>query len=68
MKNHNLASPRLLPVKDFAAQSGFSIWTIRQWAYSGRIASVKFGRGRLMVPSTELDRIIAENLRPAVQQ
>jgi hypothetical protein len=70
MSNSTLthASPRLLPVKGFAAQSGFSLWTIRQWAYSGRIASVKLGKGRLMIPASELDRLISENLRPALQE
>ena len=41
------------------------MWTVRGWAYSGRIASIKLG-ARLMIPTTELDRLIKENLRPAI--
>lgn len=59
------SSQRLLSIKDFAASVGISVWTVRGWAYSGRLASVKLG-ARLMIPTTELDRLIEENLRPAI--
>jgi hypothetical protein len=59
------SSQRLQSIKDFAANIGISVWTVRGWAYSGRIASVKLG-ARLMIPTTELDRLIEENLRPAI--
>jgi hypothetical protein len=59
------SSQRLLSIKDFAASIGISVWTVRGWAYRGRIASVKLG-ARLMIPTTELDRLIEENLRPAI--
>jgi len=65
MKTLTKPTPRLLTVKNFAIEAGLSIWTIRQWAYNGRISSAKLG-ARLMIPATELDRLIAENLRPAV--
>jgi hypothetical protein len=38
----------------------------RLWAYRGKVASAKLG-SRLMIPTSELDRIIAENLRPALE-
>jgi hypothetical protein len=50
-------SQRLLSVKDFVAQLGVSLWTVRGWAYKGRVASVKLG-ARMMIPTTELDRLI----------
>ena len=56
---------RLLSVKDFGALLGVSLWTVRAWAYKGRVASVKLG-ARMMIPATELDRLIAENTRPAL--
>jgi excisionase family DNA binding protein len=59
------SSQRLLSIKDFAASLGISVWTVRGWAYRGRIASVKLG-ARMMIPTTELDRVINENLRPAI--
>ena len=59
------SSQRLLSIKDFAASFGISVWTVRGWAYRGRIASVKLG-ARMMIPTTELDRLIEENLRPAI--
>jgi excisionase family DNA binding protein len=61
------SSQRLLSIKDFAASIGISVWTVRGWAYRGRIASVKLG-ARMMIPTTELDRLIEENLRPAIGQ
>jgi hypothetical protein len=45
---------------------GLSVWTIRQWAYRGKVASAKLG-SRLIIPTSDLDRIIAENLRPALE-
>lgn len=42
------------------------VWTIRQWAYRGKVAPAKL-RSRLIIPTSELDRIIAENLRPALE-
>jgi hypothetical protein len=59
------SSQRLQSIKDFAASLGISVWTVRGWAYSGRIASIKLG-ARLMIPTTELDRLIKENLRPVI--
>ncbi len=56
----------LLTVQQAADRLALSVWTLRSWAYSGRIATVKIGgRGRLLVPRTELDRLIRENLRPS---
>ena len=48
--------------------AGVSLWTIRKWAYEGRIASVKHGgaKSRLLIPLDELHRVIAESTRPAV--
>jgi excisionase family DNA binding protein len=56
---------RLISVKDFGALLGVSLWTVRGWAYKGRVASVKLG-ARMMIPTTELDRLIEENLRPRI--
>lgn len=54
----------LLTIQGFARTMGISVWTARQYAYTGKIASVKIGR-RLQVPASEVDRLIAQNLRPA---
>jgi hypothetical protein len=56
---------RLLPVGEFSRQLGISIWTGRKMCYSGVVASNKIGR-KLLIPSTEVDRLIGETLRPAV--
>ena len=37
------SSQKLQSIKDFAASIGISVWTVRGWAYSGRIASIKLG-------------------------
>jgi predicted site-specific integrase-resolvase len=67
MNQTTKTKPRLLAVKDFAELAGLSVWTVRQWAYTGRVASVKLGT-RLMIPTGEIDRLIEENLRPQVEQ
>ena len=64
LKSPVFPNQRLLSVKDFAALLELSFWTVRGWAYKGRVASVKLG-ARMMIPVTELDRLMNENLRPA---
>jgi excisionase family DNA binding protein len=54
---------QLLGVAEAEQLTGVSRWTWRAWAYSGKIASVKLGR-RLLLPSAEVQRIIAEGTRP----
>jgi hypothetical protein len=61
------SSQRLLSIKDFGALLGVSLRTVRGWDYKGRVASVKLG-ARMMIPVTELDRLISENLRPALSR
>jgi excisionase family DNA binding protein len=50
-------------VKDASHYTGLSIWTLRKWAYAGKISSIKLST-RLLFDKTELDRILAENTRP----
>lgn len=47
--------------------TGLSRWTWRSWAYSGKIASHKMG-ARLLIPISELNRVIAEGYRPRVEE
>jgi len=47
------------------ARTGISRWTWRRMAYAGRIASSKVGK-RLLIPVSEIDRILAEGYRPAL--
>lgn len=56
---------RLLSVKDWARIMGISVWTARQWAYTGKIASHKLGT-KLSIPVSELDRVCADTARPAL--
>ncbi len=46
-------------------ETGLSPWTWRRWAYEGKVASIKVGR-RLLIPRSEIERVLAEGLRPAV--
>lgn len=54
-----------LGVAEAEALTGVSRWTWRRWAYDGKVASVKLGK-RLLIPSAEISRLVAENTRPRV--
>jgi excisionase family DNA binding protein len=56
----------LYGVEEFSRRLGISIWTARNWAYRGRVSSVKLG-SRLLIPASEVSRLIAEGLRPRVE-
>jgi hypothetical protein len=54
-----------LTVAELEAITGKSRWSWRRMCYSGRISSVKLGKS-LLVPVSELERLMAENIRPSV--
>jgi excisionase family DNA binding protein len=56
---------RLISMADASERLSLSIWTLRGWAYAGKVASCKLG-SRLLIPESEVDRLINESLRPAV--
>jgi hypothetical protein len=66
MKKAVEVTPELLPVKNFAALLGVSVWTARGWCYRGTVASVKMG-AKLLVPTGEVGRMISENMRPRLK-
>ena len=55
--------PRLMSVRTAAEELGLSVWTLRAWAYSGRIGSHKAGN-RLMIAPSEIDKIVRDSERP----
>jgi excisionase family DNA binding protein len=57
---------KLLTIQEAAQTLNLSVWTLRSWAYAGRISSHKLGK-RLMVSQEELDRILAETERPRLK-
>jgi excisionase family DNA binding protein len=66
-KKNSRGAPRAeyLGVEQAAALTSMSIWFWRRKAYNGVITSVKIGR-RLLIPRTEIDRMVAENTKPRV--
>jgi hypothetical protein len=62
------APSKLLTVQDCAALTGESPWTWRARAYSGRCESVKMRgpKSRLLIPESEVYRLIQEGTRPRV--
>lgn len=56
-----------LGVADAEAVTGVSRWTWRRWAYSGKVSSVKLGK-RLLIPASEISRLVAENTRPRLSE
>lgn len=59
--------PDLLTIDRVAMRLGISPWTVRKYCRTGTLASVKLGT-RILIPTTEIYRIIGENLRPAIQR
>jgi hypothetical protein len=55
--------PESLSVQGAETMTGRSRWSWRRDAYEGKIASVKIG-ARLLIPVTEIRRVIAECTRP----
>jgi hypothetical protein len=60
-------SRQFASVADAEAKTGVSKWTWRRWALDGKVGSVKLGK-RLLIPIAEIDRLVAENTRPALDQ
>ena len=58
--------PELLGMADAEAMTGRSRWSWRRDAYEGKISSVKLG-AKLLIPISEVRRVIAENTRPRLQ-
>lgn len=56
---------RVLSIADFATALGVKAPTIRCWLMQRKIARVKLGR-RVLIPRTELERLLNENLIPAL--
>ncbi|MBI3782090.1 MAG: helix-turn-helix domain-containing protein [Deltaproteobacteria bacterium] len=56
---------KLLSVDDAAAALGLKAVTLRQWAAARRISRVKLGR-RVLIPESEVTRLIEANLVPAL--
>lgn len=60
-------APKFMGVDEAEIYTGISRWTWRRMAYDGRIASNKVGK-RLLLPVAEIDRILAEGHRPALNE
>jgi hypothetical protein len=64
-----LSHARYVSPADAGAMTGYSCSTWRAWAYSGKCASIKTGpakQARLLIPVSEIDRIMSRGLRPAL--
>jgi excisionase family DNA binding protein len=57
----------LLSIDQAAARLGLRPVTVRQWASARRIARVKLGR-RVLIPVSEVERVIEANLMPALPE
>lgn len=64
-RGKTLPGALLISIEEFANRTGCSISTARKLAYRRRISTVKFTKN-LMVPAGEVDRLISENLTPAL--
>jgi len=55
---------KLLTVAEFATAIRCTIAAVRKWARDRRIATVKISK-LVRIPASELDRLIADGMRPA---
>jgi hypothetical protein len=62
----NSPKAEYLGVEQAAALTSMSVWFWRRRAYKGTVSSVKIGR-RLLIPRTEIERMITENTRPRTE-
>lgn len=65
MRRTQAASRHYLTAKEVEERYPFSRWTVRAWAYEGKITSVKVG-SKLLIPIAEIERLIAEGTRQRV--
>lgn len=59
--------PEYVSVQGAETMTGRSRWSWRRDAYDGKIASVKLG-AKLLIPITEIRRVLAENTRPKLER
>jgi hypothetical protein len=58
-----------LTLTESAEASGRSRWTLRSWLRRGLIGYVRVGeRGWILIPSSELARVMTEGVRPATRK
>ena len=57
---------QLIGVEEAAHNLGISPWTLRSWAYKGKVASVKIST-RLLFDRAEIERVICEHERPRLE-
>ena len=62
----SLTEPEYVGVDGAEALSGLSCWTWRRYSYKRKVASVKVGK-RLLIPISEIRRVMAAGLRPALE-
>ena len=67
MKTASVTDGGVIKVADFAKRLQISVWTARQWAYRGKIASCKAGK-HLLIPASEVSRLVTEGMRPRVSE
>lgn len=59
--------PEFVSVQSAEIMTGRSRWSWRRDAYEGKIASVKLG-AKLLIPMSEIRRVIEENTRPRIER
>jgi excisionase family DNA binding protein len=65
-KRKNSPKAEYLGVEEAAALTSMSVWFWRRKAFNGIVSSVKIGR-RLLIPRSEIERMITENTRPRTE-
>jgi Helix-turn-helix domain len=63
----HVAQPQLLTVVAAQDLTSISQYTWRRYCYDGKVSSVKIG-DRLLIPRSEIQRVIDEGFRPSVEE
>lgn len=56
---------RAVSIPDFAIALGIKEPTVRAWLMKRKISKIKLGR-RTLIPISEIERLLSENLTPAL--
>lgn len=62
MSNSVIHEDRLVRLAEASIQLNVSYWALRDWCRAGKIRHHRIGKRLLMVPQSEIDRVLRESV------